>query len=151
MKKNHREIVKIHFPKFISIPFILGGLAILTAIIFYASRLKQIEAFDLDLLKLMFLLILFIVAIFFVLKVLFYSVTATDIGIETDNIIGTKKAFLWNDIVELRRPRFGIPKDASYVIASNDDKIMLIRSMRGYNELIKTVKIRAINLRKYQP
>ena len=83
-------------------------------------------------------------------KFLFYSVSATKRGLETDNVFGQKKLFLWNEIVEVRRPRFGIPYDFSYVISENQDKLLLVRSMKNYKELIQLIKARAPNLQKCQ-
>ena len=82
------------------------------------------------------------------LKVLFYSVTATERGLETDNIAGSNKLFLWDEIVEVRRPRFGVPIDFLYVISKNKDKLLLVRSMKNYKELIELIKALAPNLQK---
>jgi len=83
-----------------------------------------------------------------VIKLLFYSVTGTKRGLETNNIFGSNKIVKWDEIMEVRRPRFGIPNDFSYVISGKTEKLLLIRSMKNYKELIQLIKERAINLTK---
>ncbi len=87
-------------------------------------------------------------AIWVFLKVIFYSVTVTDEGLKTSNIIGKSKLFRWDEIVDLRRPRFGIPGDFNYVISRNNDSLLLVRSMQNYKELIDLIKVRSPNLGK---
>lgn len=84
------------------------------------------------------------------LRVAFYSVTGTDRGIITHNVIGQNKFFQWDEIVEVRRPRFGIPAAFSYVISKDKDKILLIRSMNNYKELVELIKTIASNLKRCQ-
>ena len=79
------------------------------------------------------------------LKILFYTVTATKGGLLTDNLIGHKKYIRWGDILEIKKPSFGIPRDARYVITS-DNKLILLRSMTNYELLIQLIKEKAPNL-----
>lgn len=149
MAKNHGKDLKISFPKWFFIPFGLGGIIILLTFIFYTARLIQSESSTFELLKVAFLFVVLLGWIFFFCKILFYSVTATERGLETDNLAGSKKIFLWDEIVEVRRPRFGIPKDANYVISKNRDKLLLVKSMTNYKELVQMIKVRAPNLKRY--
>jgi hypothetical protein len=151
MITNEDQNLKISLPRFFFIPFTLGAILLLLALIFYASRLIQSEPTILDLIKVLFLFIIFLAGSYFFSRILFYSVTAREIGLETHNIWGKKKVFLWKDIVQIRRPRFGIPKDASYVISSSEDKMLLVRSLKNYSELVQIIKVRAQNLQKCQP
>ena len=94
--------------------------------------------------------ILFIVVLggFCFFKLLFYSVTATKKGLETAKPIGSNQSFTWEEIIEVRRPRFGIPYDFSYVISKNKEKLLLVRSMQNYKELVELIKTKAPNLQK---
>ncbi len=82
-----------------------------------------------------------------ILKLLFYSVTATNKGIEARNIIVGKTTIQWEDILEVRRPSMGIPKDISYIITKNNNKLLLIRSMKNYSKIIQLIKKMALNLK----
>jgi hypothetical protein len=79
-------------------------------------------------------------------RFLFYSVTSTEDGLETNNLFHQCKLLPWDEIVEVRRPRFGIPYDFSYVVSRGRHKMLLIRSMRNYQELIDVIRARAGNL-----
>ena len=96
----------------------------------------------------LFFLIIVLTGLLFFLKIMFYSVTAVDKGLEANNIIGPKKFFHWNEIVEIRRPKFGIPNDASYVISSERRKMMLLRGTKNYKKLIALIKFKAPNLKR---
>ena len=61
-------------------------------------------------------------------------------------VIEENKLLTWNEIVEVKRPRFGIPVDFAYVISKNKDRLRLIRSMNNYRELIQLIKNKAPNL-----
>lgn len=98
----------------------------------------------------LFTLIIFL-SIWFLLKILFYSVTATAKGLETDNIIGIKKKFHWEDIIEVRRPRFGFPLLFTYVISNNEDRIVLVKNKQNYKELIQYIKKKATNISVFKP
>ena len=95
-------------------------------------------------------LILFIIIILIIwhhLKILYYTVTASNRGLETDNIVGKKKAFLWEQIIEVRRPRFGFPVNFTYIISTNEDKIFLIKNRNNYKEIIQSIEENAPNLK----
>lgn len=147
MVKDHSGNVKISFPRWVSLPFSLGWIVILLTFIFYAVRLGS-ESSVLELLKSVLLLIILLAGFWFFFKLLFYSVTATENGLETANPFGSSKSILWDEIVEVRRPRFSIPYDFTYVISKNKDKLLLVGSMQNYNQLIELIKVKAPNLQK---
>ena len=76
-------------------------------------------------------------------KILFYSVVATESGILSFNSFGEGKLFDWTEIIEVKRPRFGIPYDFTYVISTDNEKMLLVRSMQNYKELIELIKAKA--------
>ena len=148
MVKNHIANLKISFPRWFVIFLTFCGVFTIMFSTFYIAWVvykNQLTSRPFSC-ALFFILILSI--FWFFSKILFYSVTATDSGLQTDNIVGSNKLFPWDEIVEVRRPRFRIPKDASYVISKNKDKLLLVRSMKNYKELIQLIKVRAPNLQK---
>jgi len=94
------------------------------------------------------MIILLIVVLFGPLyfKFLFYSVIAKNMGLETINPLGKNKTLNWEEIIGVRRPRFGIPYEFTYVVSKTDKKILLLRSMPKYKELISLIKTHASNL-----
>jgi hypothetical protein len=71
---------------------------------------------------------------------------ATDKGLVTNNLFGQSKSVRWDEIIEVKRPRFGIPADVTYVLSAKKKKVFLIRSMKNYNALIQLIKQRSTNL-----
>ncbi len=94
-----------------------------------------------------FFLIIIIIIVWSYSKTLYYTITATNKGLETDNIVGANKSYLWEEIIEVRRPRFGVPVNITYVISINEDKSILIRNRNNYKEIVETIKGKAFNLK----
>lgn len=149
--KHQSRNLKVSFPKWFVI--FLGICGILTISFFLSYIIWVIYHGQLasQLLRCAIFLSIILSGFWLSLKVLFYSVTATERGLETDNIVGASKSFQWDEIVEVRRPRFGVPVDFSYVISKNKDKLLLVRSMKNYKELTELIKTRARNLKRCQP
>jgi len=97
------------------------------------------------------LLMAILIIVFSYSKILFYSVTATEKGLGTDNIIGANKFFQWEEIIEVRRPRFGFPLKFTYVIKKNKDIIFLIKNRKNYEVLVQCIKEKALNLKTFNP
>jgi len=74
------------------------------------------------------------------------SITATESGLELHGLWGVRRNFSWNDIVKVSRPRFGIPREFTYVVSKSGEKMILLRSMKGYSELLELIQSRAPNL-----
>lgn len=144
MIKNQNILIKVSSPSWLIILFIPCLIIALplsifyTALVIYNNRLSVFGVF----------LLIFVLAGFWFIKLLFYSVTATESGLETTNLLGSNKSFIWEEIVKVRRPRFGIPYDFTYVVSKNKGKLLLVRSMQNYKELIELIKVRAPNLQK---
>jgi hypothetical protein len=78
---------------------------------------------------------------------IFYStIVVTEAGLELKGLLGSKRKFSWDEIVKVSRPRFGIPRDAMYIFSKTGKKIILLRNMTGYAELLKLIESRAPNL-----
>lgn len=146
MTDSQNVILKISFPIFFKIFLLICcvGILFLSGFYFYkiATHQLQISYFICSV-----FLFLDLAGFWIILKLLFYSVTATNKGIEARNIVVRNIKIQWGDIIEIRRPRLGVPKDISYIITKNNNKLLLIRSMNDYSKIIKLIKERALNLK----
>ncbi len=138
---------KIGFPKWFVIFMVIDYSIVMPILIVYTFfsiyNNRGISLFS-------FVLLFFLFLATWLFKYLFYSVTATSQGIVTDNNFGKNKTIHWDKIVEVRRPRFGIPYEITSVISKEGDKLYLLKSMTHYKELIELIKERAQNLKKYR-
>jgi hypothetical protein len=80
-------------------------------------------------------------------KVLYYSIIVLPQGISSNKLVGGGYLVKWEEIVEVKRPKFGIPYDAIYIVTYKNKKILLVRGMKNYLKLIKLIKVKAPNLR----
>ena len=150
MDNDHRDYLKTSYPRWFVILFIFCGIFTLLLSVFYIFWAAHDGLSAKEFWRSAIFLGLILGAFWFFGKVLLYSVTATEDGLETANPFGSSKSFLWDEIVEVRRPRFGIPYDFTYIISKKRDKLILIRSMKNYKELIQVIKSKAPNLNKCQ-
>lgn len=150
MDKNHSENLKTSFPRWFRSFLTFCGMFMILFSMFYIVRATSKGLSASEIRNAAIFISIVLSGIWLFLKILFYSVTATDKGLETDNIVGSNKSFLWDEIVEVRRPRFRIPADFSYVISSNKEQLLLVRSMKNYKELIQLIKAKAPNLKRCQ-
>ena len=138
--------LRVTYPRWLLILFIPGWIIILLTFFFYTRKFIEESLSVALLLKSSFLFIITLGGIWVILGVLFYSVTATRQGILATNLFGKDRFLPWHEIVEVRRPRFGIPQEITYVISQDKAKLLLFRSMKKYSTLIKIIKARASNL-----
>lgn len=150
MDKNHNGYVKISFPNWLRLFLTFCGIFTILFSAFYIVWVAYNGQLASQLFRCAIFFSIILSGFWFFLKILFYSVIITDRGLKTDNIIGSKKSFLWDEIVEIRRPRFGFPVDFAYVISKNKGKLLLVRSMKNYKELIEMIRVRAPNLKRCQ-
>jgi hypothetical protein len=139
------ENKKLGFPKWfiiwmsINCIIVLPILSVYTFFVIYNN--KGITVFGL-------ILLFFLLGSFVLIYYFFYSVTATSKGLVAEHKLVGNKLFLWDEIVEVRRPRFGIPYEFTSVISKKGKKIYLLKSMTHYKELVEHIKEKAINLKK---
>lgn len=150
MGKNHNENLKISFPMWFRSFLTFCEIFMILFFIVYIFRAISNGLSALEIRNAAISLSIVLGGLWFFSKILFYSVTGTDRGLETDNIVGSNKLLLWHEIVEVRRPRFGIPVDFTYVISENKGKLLLVRSMKNYKKLVDLIRLKAPNLQKYQ-
>lgn len=151
MAKMHSEYVKSGTSRWLRILGTFCGVFTVLFFLFYIFWVVYNGKFVTQISRCVFLFIIILFIIWSFSKTLYYTVTATDRGLETDNIVGTNKMFLWEEIIEVRRPRFGFPVNFTYVISKNEDKIFLIRNRNNYKELIQSIKEKATNLKICDP
>jgi hypothetical protein len=151
MNKMHSEYVKSGTSGWLRILGTFCGVFTVLFFLFYIVWVIYNGKFVTQISRCVFLFIIILFIIWSYSKTLYYTVTATDRGLETDNIVGTNKLFLWEEIIEVRRPRFGFPVNFTYVISKSEDKIILIRNRKNYIELIQSIKEKATNLKKCNP
>jgi hypothetical protein len=56
------------------------------------------------------------------------------------------KTLAWDDILTISRPRFGIPRELAYIISKGGEKIVVMRSMTGFDNLFAMIATRAPHL-----
>jgi hypothetical protein len=148
MDKNYIVDLKVCFPKWIIIIFTFSAIGTVYFFLEYIFLLNNNGSSDSGMFKCLFFLGIIIGGFWLFFKILFYSVIATDKGLVTNNLFGAGKSVLWDEIIEVRRPRFGIPADFTYVLLANKSKLLLVRSMKNYKALIQLIKEKAPNLQK---
>jgi hypothetical protein len=80
------------------------------------------------------------------IRIVFRSLVATEHGLEL-RVIGSAPARMpWADIHAVRRPTFGIPKDAAYIVSRSGRRLMIARSMSGLPELLALIERKAPHL-----
>ena len=85
--------------------------------------------------------LLLLVALGVAMSTLIYtSVTVTDSGIRYRRLFSTPHYVRWSDIGGLRRPAHRIPEDAAYVMLRNGKRLQVLRSMRGYAQLVSIIQ-----------
>ncbi|MBN2179215.1 MAG: hypothetical protein JW743_07270 [Deltaproteobacteria bacterium] len=125
---------------------IFCGIAMILLCGYYIAQVYSANQWSHQLLKALLLFGIVLLILGSYAKTLFYTVSATERGLETDNIIGVPQLLLWDDIIAIRRPRFGFPLNHTYVISKNGDKLLLIKSNDRYKELAEYIRENAPNL-----
>jgi hypothetical protein len=151
LPKNNDKELRMSYPKWLVAIFPLGLLTLFFTFCFYVTKFDMMNLSILAILKLVFLAIILIGGVVLFLRCLLYSVVASTRGLKANNIIGKEKSLQWSEIIEVRRPRFGLPQEIAYVISNKKERLLLLRSMKHYNQLIELIRKRAPNLQKCDP
>lgn len=143
MKSKENVLLKINYPKWALyfISFCWGSIFLF--FIFFA--LKEIIEFSFPI-QMVVIICAILLSGVFIFKIFFLTVIATEKELKRTYPFITDKSFPWDEIIEVRRPRLGMPYDFSYVISKNKKKLLLIRSMENYKELVELIKAKAPNL-----
>lgn len=140
--------LRVCFPKWVIISYSICAIGTLFFFIGYIIKIINENSFIAQSLKFLLFLGVVVVSFWLLFKIVFYSVTATDKGLETSNLFGSNKSVNWEEIVAVRKPIFGIPADFTYVFTINKKKLLLVKSMNNYKELVQLIKEKSPNLQK---
>ncbi|MBW1788631.1 MAG: hypothetical protein JRK53_18755 [Deltaproteobacteria bacterium] len=151
MDKKRNERMEISYPMWLIIFIAFCGIGTILMVTYYiVLGIYNGKIFS-NLLILTFITVSWVlINVWFLLKIVFYSVIATSKGIKSNNLIGPDKFFPWDEILEVRKPIYGIPPDAIYVISKDNEKLMLLRGMKNIDEFIQLIKEKAPNLKRCQ-
>lgn len=83
---------------------------------------------------------------FWLIPYLYSSVIATESGLEVTGPLVSKLEITWDEIVKVSRPLLGIPREFIYVFLESGEKIVLLRSMERYSNLLELIESKAPNL-----
>lgn len=147
----YNENITSKTPNWLRIVVLFCGIFTVLFSAFYIAWVIYNGQFLLQIYRCTVLFIVILIIVFSYSKILFYSVTAKEKGLETDNIIGANKIFQWEEIMEVRRPRFGFPVNFTYVVSKDKDRIFLIKNRKNYEALVQRIKEKAPNLRVFNP
>ncbi len=143
VKNLNFNFIRVSFPKWVKYFMGIGfGLSILfLSIIYYDGYGPGFPTWP-------FLIIFWptlILGIWFY-TFLFSETITSQAGLEHKNPFGFNRRLSWEEIVEVKRPLFGVPVDLTYIVSNKNEKILLIRSKKNYLELIEEIKTKAPNL-----
>lgn len=147
----YNEQITSKTPNWLRIVVLFCGIFTVLFSAFYIAWVIYNGQFLLQIYRCTVLFIVILIIVFSYSKILFYSVVAKEKGLETDNIIGANKFFQWEEIMEVRRPRFGFPVNFTYVVSKDEDRIFLIKNRKNYEALVQRIKEKAPNLRVFNP
>ena len=146
MTEMHNEILKSSTPRWLRIFGTFSGIVIVLLFGFYTVQFIYNHPSDALILRALLLFGVIVLIVGSYAKTIFYTVSATDRGLETDNIIGANQLMLWEDIVGVQKPRFGLPANTIYVVSKSGDKVSLIKNHTLFRELIEYIGEHAPNL-----
>lgn len=142
MSWDDKILLKVTYPKWFQIilpPILFLYLIFLLVLMVYFARdgftwLKVgIGAFFLAILGIWLWMIPFI----------YSSLIATESALHATGIFRRRQKLTWDEIVRVSRPLFGIPNELVYVFSKSGQKMVLLRGMEGYPDLLKLIQSRA--------
>ena len=150
MPKNQNALIKSSSPRWFVNWIIFCWVFLLLICAFYIFRIVTFYGLNYShIVMCAFLIIITFGGVWFISCVLFHTTTATEEGIETTNpILKSKKSCTWHEIIDVRKPRLGIPASFRYAILEKNKKILLIKGIPNYEKIIELIKLRAPNLKK---
>jgi hypothetical protein len=145
MAKDDRVLLKLNYPKWFRIFYGVGAPLTLLLFIIGWVHFSRNGFTSLELLKSALFLVIVGFGLY-VSPVFYYSVVATEAGLQFNGVFGPKQQFAWNEIATVSRPRLGIPKEAIYIYSRSGEKTIIGRGMTGYSDLLELIQSRAPNL-----
>jgi len=81
-----------------------------------------------------------------IIPFIYSSLVATESGLRATGIFRRRRRLTWDEIVRVSRPLFGIPSELIYVLSKSGEKMILLRGMEGYSDLLRLIESKALNL-----
>ncbi len=141
---------KTNFPIWFQIVFLVSLLVMIESSYPFFIHTINSEITTRSLVGCSFYLIIISGGLWFLVRVVMYSVTASESGLTASCMMITKVHFTWDEILEIKRHRYLKSGDITYVILKNKKKLLLVRSMTNYEIIINLVKANSPNLIKYE-
>ena len=142
-----KENIKINYPRWFSICMTFCGIVTIGICSTYIVWVIINGIFGQRLWRITFSASLITLITWFLLRIVFYSVQASEEGLRSNAIMGKRIFVAWKDIIEIRKPKFNIPHDAVYVITNSNKKLMLVKGMKNLDKMITAIKLNSPNLR----
>ncbi len=146
--KNHNEQLIVTYPRWSRILAVIGEIFMVTIVTAYLLIKIPRGLSNVQIIRILILILLIIAMVWFIVEFVFYTVTVNSNGLRSCNLLGQRKVILWQEINEIRRPRLGIPRQITYVIAKDGKSIHLVRDVTNYREVIELIKKRVSKLQK---
>ncbi len=145
---DHSEIITLRFPKWVIYPYsvcnLLCSIALLSLLVFGDyTGMNFIKMWKPGICGFFIFLMNWVQ-----FRIFLSSVIITNNGLETKSPVSIKRFIKWEDIIEVKRPFLGIPNEYTYVVSLNNKIITLCRSIPEYQNIIKTIQERSLNLKK---
>ncbi|MFQ5683978.1 MAG: hypothetical protein ACE5HC_11980 [Candidatus Binatia bacterium] len=145
MVKANKVLIRVGYPKWFRVFYGIGApitllLFIITGVHFSRQGFTSSELA----LSVLFLAILGVGV--WISPVFYRSVVAKEDELQIYGLFGLKLSLTWDEIIKVSRPRFGIPRDATYLFSRNGEKVTLAKGMEGYSELLDLIQVKALNV-----
>lgn len=146
---NNEEIIKCGFQRWYVITFLVSLTMLLLLCALYIFRIFTYYGLIFShILQLSFLVFFAACGGYYLLRILYYTITATEDGLTTGNIIGLNNSCKWEEIEGALNPLFCIPKDKKYLKLKNKKKLLIVMSMPNTKELLELIKLRVPNFKE---
>lgn len=148
MTDNALEILRVGFPKWFKVLYgvCIVGFFIVIMYIFAEAAFLHYIGHNLRGMRwgYWFVVAIEVLGICFYVEVVPYFVVATEEGLRAEGMFGREKSFLWEEIAEVRRPRLSTLTDLAYIVSNSGAKIVVLRSMTNYPELVQLIEQRGV-------
>lgn len=144
MTSDKSIIVRVRLPTWFLYFYAIGGsitLAIFSAI-WVGLFHRGFSWSESEIWKSVFLLLIAVFGIK-ITPITFSSMTVSEAGFNFYRFGRLKRVVRWAEIARVSLPRFGIPYEAIYLFLTDGEKIILMKSMNGYRELLQLIYVRA--------
>ncbi len=126
---------KVAFPTWFKVMFTICYIWLLKLPVGYILQIVKRNLFYERLFEISFIVGLCLLITWFIFRFIYCSIEVTDRKLTLKYFGITKRQILWNEIIEIKRPRFNFPYDFSMLLLKSNQNIYLIRSMKNFKKL----------------